>query len=156
MNGLVPVALGYTATAIQKIGVRTYGSNDSAVGTISLLANATTTHSQIQANGASSEDGRFVVPTGYTAYLDTWNCTMSGQTGTPMIKSNVSWWSRSTIAAYQRQREKLLQAGQDSGGLDGAYLRFLVGFTIKLAASVNSVSGSPTAFAAMTLVVIGN
>lgn len=94
LNGVTPVALSFKALAIQWAESYSVGSGGVAAGNIAVrnVAAPTTIYERISAGGNRSTSGRFMVPAGHYALLDSWD--------THAIRQRVDFRLRATSHAF--------------------------------------------------------
>ncbi len=105
LNGVTPVAAGFTANFIISMEVKTLGASEVAAGNIILrTVVGTITQEQITAGGNRSLSSHFMVPSNYTGYLVSWEAS-----------------SVSTGGTSQTQDMRIRATVDDEGGLSSAY-----------------------------------
>lgn len=105
LNGVTPVAAGFTANFILSMEVKTLGASEVAAGNIVLrTVVGTVIQEQITAGGNRSLSSHFMVPANYTGYLVSWEAS-----------------SVSTGGTNQTQDMRLRATVDDEGNLSTAY-----------------------------------
>lgn len=105
MNGTSPVATNFTAKFIISMEVTLLGSSEVSVGTITLRTTAgAVIQEQITAGGNRSLSSHFMIPSGYTGYLVSWE-------GSSIV----------TTGAAQQQDMRIRATVDDEGDLSTVY-----------------------------------
>lgn len=105
LNGTTPVALGFTAKFIYGMEAASGGSSETSVGNVILrIAGGGAAQEQISAGENSSLSCRFIVPSGYTAYVSDWQISsIGGQTMDVKLRATVNPFDRSLALRYAVQ-----------------------------------------------------
>lgn len=154
LNGVTPVALGFTALAIQWMEVFTGGTNQVAVGTITLRQVTTLVpFEQITAGGNKSMSGRFMVPVNYQLFIDQWSMEAVAQTMDSRLRATTESFSRATGTRYLFQDNAFLSAGVGSE-LMVPWLKFDELAKVKVSAIPGSTQQNPRASTSFHAVLI--
>lgn len=105
LNGTTPVAAGFTAVEPLWMDSTAAGSggtgNTVAAGNIRLrVVSGSVECEQISAGGNKSLSGRFMVPTGYTAYIPYWNAHAINNDQDIRLRAQVTTLNRTLSALY--------------------------------------------------------
>jgi len=119
LNGVTPVATGFTANEIQWMEVTQVGSNNVAVGNILLrTVIGTIGLEQIDAGGNKSMSGHFMIPSGYTGYIIEWSSNAvdlsNGSTANAQdvrLRATVNTLDRSLSGVYHFQDTMYMNSG---------------------------------------------
>lgn len=115
MAGQTPVALAFKALFILWMETHTVGTNSVAVGNILLrIAGGGATHEQISAGGNRSLSARFMVPSGYTGYLQSWGSAAISTTQDVRLRATVRSYDRSLGSAYIFQAQAFVNTNASS------------------------------------------
>jgi len=144
LNGTTAVAAMADAIFIQWMEVATVGSGTVCAGDVTIgsnngAASVATTFEFIKAGGNRSMSGRYMVPTGYTAYLHSWSAAAISAVMDVRLRTNVFADDRALSATAQHfQATAYLAAGQILAGTDLDYLECPAGAVIKASAIPSS------------------
>lgn len=102
LNGLVPVAAGFTANEILWMEVATVGSGGTAAGNVLLRTTVGQVGvEQVSAGGNKSLSARFMVPANYTGYLTNWNAYAINNDQDVRLQGQVATLDRSLSSVYR-------------------------------------------------------
>lgn len=161
LNGTTAVATGFTANGILWMENVTVGSNMVSVGNI-ILRNATdhtTQYEQITANGNKSMSGRFLVPTGFTAYLNTnWHMSaIGGADQDTRIRATVNSFDRSLNAGNVFHFQDIMYIPNSMAMEMGVpWIKFPAGCRIKVSTLSSATGNTNRIDANYTVVLIAN
>lgn len=114
--GLTPVSLGTGFSFIQWMEVASLGSSETSVGSLSIsstngAATVATTFELIRAGGNRSLSGRYMVPTGFTAYVCQWGAAAINTTMDTRLRATVFADSGALSTVYHFQDRVFLPSG---------------------------------------------
>lgn len=143
LNGTTGVSLGNAIAYVQWMESATTGVGTTAAGdiTISSVAGAPTVAqiiSMIPAANNRSQDARYMIPTGYTGYLHTWDIACIGQNQDMRIRATVFSDDRTPSPVFHMQDNFFIAGNTGQSNLDLHWRKCPAGTEIK-------VSSIPTA-----------
>ena len=146
LNGTTGVSIGNTIAYVQWMEVASVGSSTTAVGniTISTVVGAPTTAQTveyIQAGGARSRSGRYKIPTGYTAFLHTWDVSAVGNNQDAYLRATVFTNDRSLSTVFHSVDNIYLAGGSGLTNLLLHYVAIPAGAEVK-ASSIPTAAGA--------------
>lgn len=155
LNGIVPVATGFTASAIYWMEVTEGGTGEVAAGNITLQRTTVgTIFERITAGGNKSLSGRLMVPKGYTGYLDKWSASAVQQAFDVRLRATVTSLNRTLNPKFLFQDRSYLAQGETSPkSLD--LLKCPESTRIKISA-IPGVNTNPRLDASFSIILIAN
>lgn len=160
MNGTSDVAVPAMAnncTFVQYMYVLTNGSSPTSEGTITLYNTAKTVkYEQITANGNMSLSARYMVPTGYTAYITSWSVGAIRQAFDARLRSNTDKVDRTAIVDGFLFQNIVYVGSEDNFASDKPWIECPAGAEIKVSAFPIATSGNPKIDTSFTVVLLKN
>lgn len=115
LNGVTPVAAGFTAIEPLWMESSTVGSGGVAAGNIRLRTVVGSVEcEQVTAGDNKSMSGRFMIPTGYTGYLSSWNAHATNNDQDLRLRATVNSFDRSLSTVYHIVDKQLLALNTNS------------------------------------------
>jgi hypothetical protein len=155
LNGSSAVSIGSGYTAIQWMETVTAGSGGVAAGNVTISSangspSVSNTFEQMTAGGNRSGSMRYVVPTGYSAYLISWTPSVlspSQNINTRLVSDSLTDNNAATTGVFHLKDGLYMASGQNAQ-LDLYFIKMPAGCTIK-------AQGLPGAVAAGNIANIG-
>lgn len=159
-NGTTPVNIGTGYTYIQWIENATVGSNNASVGDVAITstngaATVATTFEIIKASGNKSLSGRYMVPTGYSAYLTSFDGLAIGNTMDARIRSAVFSDDRSLSSVLHFQDSMFLASGQNMES-NLPYLKQPAGAEIRIIVAPGAAPASNRFDGSLTMLLVAD
>ena len=162
LNGATPVSIGAGYTYFQWMEASEMGTaglvaaGDVTISSVNGAATESTTHLMIKAGGNKSLDGKYKVPTGYTAYIDGMYGSAIGQAMDLRLRVTAFTDDRTVSTGIYHFNGTLYLASGTAMDKDLPYLKCVAGTDIKFSALPAATTGSPRCDAAAHLLVVSN
>ena len=145
LNGVTPIAAGFTAKAILFMETETAGSGSLAAGAVTLRkVSGAVPVEQIAVGGNKSMSGRFMVPKGYEAYISGYAIHAIRQNMDCRMRATVFSKDRTLdVGGLYRFQDVAYAAANVESIKEIPYLRFPALSRIKLSTIPSAITGSP-------------
>lgn len=159
LNGTSDVAVAAltNCTFIQYMYVKTKGTLPTADGTITLYNTAKTIkYEQITAGGNQSLSARYMIPTGYTGYISSWNGGAIRQAQDIRLRATTDKGDRTqTVPGFLFQDTQFMGA-DTSFSVSEPFLSFPAGSEVKVSSIAQATTGNPRIDTSFPLTLIAN
>ncbi len=154
VNGVTPVALGFTAKCILWMQALSNGSGGVAAGNVDVrVVSGAAVQERITAGGNRSLSARFMVPVGYEAFIPSWEAHSVNQDMDARLRATVCGFARTLITPYIFQ-DNAYMALNTNHSSDLPYLMYPAGTRIKVSVKPGATTGSPRCDASFPIILI--
>ncbi len=154
LNGTTAVAITWKAKCILWIQATTVGSGGVAAGNIDVrIVSGAVVQERVTAGGNRSLSARFMVPTGYEAFVPTWEAHSVNQDMDCRLRATVCNFARTVIQPYIFQDNAYLAANTNHDSRL-PYLVFPAGARLKISAKAGATTGSPRCDSSFPVILV--